>query len=613
MKFQIEKTLDNAKKNWERFPFVMLSATATYIFSILLAEIIFDTSIKETTDKARILLNYGYLIYLSGLSLVLTFAGTLFIERKKINGFSQNIPHLVLIIVLVGLFFTFPTEMNFILALKFFLWALSAHLLAAFLPFYQKDENFGFWSYNQIIFGRFLLSAVFSGVLFIGISLGLTAIQILFQISINTKIYIHLFLMCAYLHTWFFLSEIPTDFDALNEKIDYNQSIGILTKYILLPLTSLYMLILYAYSIRILIDMTLPKGWVVYLIVAFSIAGIFALLMIYPLQNEKNEGWINIFTRTFYIALMPLLVLLFISIGVRISQYGFTENRYYVVLLGVWLLGMCVHYAIFRRYDQIKIIPLSLCLMFFLSSFGPWSAFSVAEYSQKSRLYSLLAKNKGLNTAQKIIPISNVNTKDKEKIRDIISFLGDRGSIDEINQRLEKPINFTKKLSQNEKESKVLVFLQLDYKRESMVKDEKYEEIGDKKEIEENNKIINFKNESSSPFYNTKGYDYFVVYKKIDYGSIDISSLKTNIFVNEKNKLVFTIRDEKFVFNLDEEIEKNIDKLAETNEENVIILLKKNNLKVKLDINLCSYLINEKIKKLKRIDQFEAGVSWKIE
>lgn len=605
MKFQIEKTLDNAKKNWERFPFVMLSATATYIFSILLAEISFDTSIKETTDKARILLNYGYLIYLSGLSLVLTFAGTLFIERKKINGFSQNIPHLVLIIVLVGLFFTFPTEMNFIFALKFFLWALSAHLLAAFLPFYQKDENFGFWSYNQIIFGRFLLSAVFSGVLFIGISLGLTAIQILFQISIAPKTYLHLFLMCAYLHTWFFLSEIPTDFDVLNEKIDYNQSIGILTKYILLPLTSLYMLILYAYSIRILIEMTLPKGWVVYLIVAFSIAGIFALLMIYPLQNEKDEGWINIFTRTFYIALMPLLVLLFISIGVRISEYGFTENRYYVLLLGIWLLGMCVHYAIFRRYHQIKIIPLSLFLMFFLSSFGPWSAFSVAEYSQKSRLYSLLAKNKGLNTAQKIIPISNINTKDKEEIRSIIRFLGDRGSINEINQRLEKPIEFTKKLSQNEKENKVLVFLEIDAKEE-------YGKIGDGKAIEEGIKTINFNTQSSFPLYNTKGYDYFVIYKKLDYGSMDITSLKTNIFVDKENKFVFTISDEKFVFNLDEEVEKNIDKF-ESNQENIIILLKKNNLKVKLDISLCSYTINEKTKKVKSIDGFEAGVSWKIE
>ncbi len=602
MEFHWEKTISGAKKTWERFPFVMLCATMAYISSVLLVELL----LLESSKNEALLTNYGYVIYLSLLGIGLLFSTTLWVERQSFDKSKKIIINASLIVFLIVLFFLFPSKINMILAFQLGLWALSIHLLAAFLPFYSKGENFGFWAYNQLILGRFLMSAVFSGVLFVGISLALVAINVLFSANISPKTFSHIFITCTYLHTWFFLAGAPDDLKILDEKIDYPEFLGVLTKYVLLPLTSLYMLILYAYAFRILLNMELPKGWVVYLILAFSIAGIFALLMIYPLQNEKNEGWINIFIRTFYIALLPLLVLLFISIGVRISQYGFTENRYYVLMLGLWLLGMCVHYAVFRRYEHIKIIPLSLFLIFFLSSFGPWSSFSVAEYSQTSRLFSLLEKNKCINSSRKIIN-NKIDIKDHEEIINIIDFFTRRDKINIINSRLETPFKFSKKDSDYERESKITshLGLKISYRnRNEVVKPE-----------DEHRSII--QPNTKKQIIELKNYDYMyeVDWNVNDEDSKKIIDNRKSISFNAEKEVVFISDRKTYTFNITKNLEKmvEIEQYKSIEEVDKVISLEKDNLKAQIIIRNLDIMLEVKTKKIKKINTFNFQFFWKEE
>jgi hypothetical protein len=46
------------------------------------------------------------------------------------------------------------------------------------------------------------------------------------------------------------------------------------------------------------------------------------------LEPETNE-WIRTFTKRFFFALFPLIVLLILAVGRRVSEYGVTENRYF--------------------------------------------------------------------------------------------------------------------------------------------------------------------------------------------------------------------------------------------------------------------------------------------
>jgi hypothetical protein len=152
--------------------------------------------------------------------------------------------------------------------------------------------------------------------------------------------------------------------------------------------------ILYFYCLKITINWELPRGWVSYLVLAYSIVGIFALLLVHPLHKEKAKSWIILFNKIFYYTLIPLIVLLFVAIFTRVLQYGYTEARYFVLLISVWLTSV-VLYFIVNKKATIKFIPISLFVFgVFALMFPYFNAFSVSKRSQENELKQLLTENK---------------------------------------------------------------------------------------------------------------------------------------------------------------------------------------------------------------------------
>jgi hypothetical protein len=127
-------------------------------------------------------------------------------------------------------------------------------------------------------------------------------------------------------------------------------------------------------------------------VLGFSVSGILALLLVYPAQEQAENRWIKTFAKWYYVALIPLVIMLLLAIARRLSDYGVTENRYFVLVLGL-CLSLVVLYFVLSRHQNLRVIPITLCVVAFLSAFGPWGAFAVSERSQMKRLKSLLAKN----------------------------------------------------------------------------------------------------------------------------------------------------------------------------------------------------------------------------
>jgi hypothetical protein len=489
MKFHWEKTIEDAKESWQRFPFVLLSALLALLITFTLIEI--SNSGKKVDEQT--LINLGYGLYCCMLGVALFFSVTLLAEKRQWKPLLNLSVSGGVVLGLVILYFIFPKEPQIITFSRLFLWAIFAHLLVAFLPYINKGENFGFWAYNQVLLGRFILAAFYSIILYVGISFAFLAITILFSVKIDWIIYARLGVLCNFLHTWFFLAGIPKDLKVLNESVIYPQPLSILTRYILLPLLLLYTLILYAYGIKLTLEWHLPVTWVMYLILIFSIVGIFTFLLIYPLQNQPNEGWINLATRSFYIIIIPLLIMDFIAVGKRILDFGFTEPRYYVLVIDLWLLGMVVHYAILKRYQYIKIIPISLASIVFLSSFGPWSAFSVAEMSQESRFDNLLKKYQVFQSQDKIKPNIEWKKRDAREIEAIYSFFEIRQREKVIKQKFEKAIKFSKK--KDKFEDRGILFNALNISTDF------------KNELGNNSRNVDFY--ANTTFINVKSYDYY--------------------------------------------------------------------------------------------------------
>ena len=271
-------------------------------------------------------------------------------------------------------------------------YALASHLLVAFLPFFRKNTLNGFWQYNKSLFLRAFTTILYTGVLFAGLSGAIAAIQELFDVEFTAKIFAYLWFVMAFpVSALIFCAGVPLadDIDALESSDDLPSGLRLFVQFVLLPLVVVYLCILYAYMGKIILTWTLPQGWVTILIMAFSVIGMLAMLLVHPFQQLTEHAWIKVITKNYYRSLLPLLVLQYVAIFTRISDYGFTSARWAVVAITAWLTFITV-YKVFFKGKNIILIPYTLCAVAILFLIGPLSHKSISVWSQTAKINRLV-------------------------------------------------------------------------------------------------------------------------------------------------------------------------------------------------------------------------------
>jgi hypothetical protein len=175
-----------------------------------------------------------------------------------------------------------------------------------------------------------------------------------------------------------------------------------LVKFVLVPLLLVYTAILYAYAIKIALARELPKGTLGGMVVGYLLVGAGTLLVGYP-SRETGGPLVRLFWR-YWVELAALpVVLLFIAVGRRIADYGVTEQRYLMVLVGVWALILaCIRLMRGRNFD-LRLVPGVLAFLMFAASFGPGGAIGFSIMSQREQLAELLTE-KSMLVGGKIVP-----------------------------------------------------------------------------------------------------------------------------------------------------------------------------------------------------------------
>ena len=416
MKTKFQEITGKAQDVIWRYPMVLVMALLSSIGAILVVNNRYDKEFFFTHSK---------FIACCCLGISLMFA---------LKILSQRIGKRLLLEVLgtaflIGFFFILPhkekdfTEVHgFIIAITFLL----SHLLVSFAAFLEKNKELNFWQYNKNLFVNIFLTAVFTGVLTGGVELAILAVDKLFDFNFNDNLYIDTFYVLAIFGSCFiFLLFNETGLGYLEKDGTYPVILKFFTQFVLIPLLFIYLIILYIYSFKIILNWELPRGWVSYLVLAYSIVGILALLLVYPLKEEKAKSWVKVFSKLFYYTIIPLIVLLFTAIFTRILEYGYTEPRYFVLLLALWLLSVVV-YFIWNKKASIKFIPISLFTFGVFSLIFPYfNAFSVAKRSQKNELVALLENNK-LLINNKINFEKKISDMLVDEIADKFGFLAER-------------------------------------------------------------------------------------------------------------------------------------------------------------------------------------------
>ncbi len=393
-----------------RFPLTLILAVIANILIIILIQ-------SEMINSPL-----GRYALVSILGISLSFAFQLRSEYDEWIGGKQWLAALIPLGLLAAYLLTLPTAIDSLFdnvyhSYRFAMIFVVSHLLVAFLPTRNT-----FWEFNKSLFIRILLGALYSFVLYAGLSIAILSLDMLFGIDFGSKIYAYLWVTVIFtFNTLFFLSGVPTASE-LGQTQAYPKGLRVFTQYLLIPIVLIYGLILYAYMGKIILQWSWPEGWVTWLVIFYSISGIFAFLLVHPLLDDAEQPWVRLFSKLYFPALLPLSILQLSAVWERISAYGITENRYLAMLTGLWLISVII-VLIRSRASNIRYIPISLAAVILVVMFGPWGMFSVSKSSQRGQLDQVLMEA-GI-TERPIQPASFValDSLSNERFMDITQYL----------------------------------------------------------------------------------------------------------------------------------------------------------------------------------------------
>lgn len=547
-----QNVLNATLKTILRFPLEIITAISGTVLAIILSEINYNNPNKELYQKA---------LMSCSLCLVLFLSVSLFFIASKKNNLIRFITSLVLGSLITLFVFNFHKKITLIETQQFIVLNIALHLLVSFAGFLPKAYNQNeFWEFNKQLFLRILTAVLYSVVLYSGLALAILAIDKLFNVEFYDNIYQHIFyIIGGIFNTLFFLNGVPeTNNNQVPLVLNYPKGLKNFTQYVLLPLISLYLVILICYETKILVTLSLPVGWVSYLVLVFAIFGILSFLLVHPIATETGNLWMRTFNRWFYFLLIPLLGLLFWAILYRINLYGFTHERYYVLLLSVWL-SIVVTYFLIQNNPKIKFIPISMCLAGLFSIVGPQSANFVSKHSQLSRFETYIQKsdNKKLTFEQ------------EQDLSSIVTFLKENYGVEVMLPHAQKKLDALYKKDKDPRSSEIVESLGFKYRSEYDRKDDindsfNYYFYENKDNIVENIHDYDFiftTNQSDSFECNNcitiENKVFSIKTKSTDYGqdlqiNKDIIPLKINDFINSNS-------DFNNNYNSDKEIKQKIE------------------------------------------------------
>lgn len=247
---------------------------------------------------------------------------------------------------------------------------------------------------------------IYSGALYLGLILAIAAVDNLFELELEGRIYGHVFGAVAFgLAPWLVVGGAPAITAPPSGPSDAGRIVRRFAAYLLLPLLLIYFGILYAYVARIAVLRELPSNLVSPLVLLAGLIGAAAVVLFAGGPPQIDSGaaqatpdnapgqplpWPARLAAPFF---LPLGALGVWAIAVRVNQYGWTEFRYIrLAALGalLFLAGLATA-ALLKRW-RLRAAPVAMALAAaaLLAAIGPWGAVAVARRNQQGRLMDAL-------------------------------------------------------------------------------------------------------------------------------------------------------------------------------------------------------------------------------
>ncbi|OGO78580.1 MAG: hypothetical protein A2Y23_12685 [Clostridiales bacterium GWB2_37_7] len=418
----INKTYIEIYKSLKRFPVTIALSTSVVAVMIMISEMQYSAGYDSPFIKTLTRLAMVF-----ALAIPLSLCIKLIFERyKQMSIAFKTLVYALAAGALVVYYFSLLKDLEMVSVVRYIALNFAFYLGFLFIPYINKKEDFELYIIK--ITSRFFITVIYAIVLFLGLAAIIFTVDKLLGIYVEEEFYYYTWLFIVGIFSpVFFLAGVPT-FDESLEDYKYPNFFKILLLYIVMPLLVIYMGILYIYFAKIIITRVWPIGLVSHLVLWYSALCVAVIFLIEPI---KNNIWVNKFIAFLPKLILPILVMMFISMGIRINAYGITENRYFVMILGIWVFCVML-YISFRKVHRNIILPISLSIITIISVFGPLSSFSVSKFSQNNRMSDILARNEMLVENKIIKPKADVAEKDKKEISAILRYFERNHSLNDV-------------------------------------------------------------------------------------------------------------------------------------------------------------------------------------
>jgi hypothetical protein len=316
---------------------------------------------------------------------------------------------------------------------------LTAFLLLYFISFFRKDTDMAFWNFSMSVTFQYNLAACFGMIVLIGLCGALLAVGALFDIKIPDRAYMRLMSICLVLFAQlYFLANIPGKNAKYGNEIRLNSAVKALGLYVLAPLVAIYAAILYVYMFKIIIAWELPQGWVSWLVSTLACGGFLTVAILYPARLEEKNKVILFASRYFGVAMLPLLALMTVGIARRVSDYGITIMRGYLILLNIWLYWACLYHFL-TKARRIKWLLISLTAVVLFSSLRFCGVPAVTRYILTAEVRGYTGNQK-ISVADSAL-FNKVGPENRKKTVEKIRYLRDTYGFESVAMLFESDVN----------------------------------------------------------------------------------------------------------------------------------------------------------------------------
>ena len=361
--FDISTLAGNFKTNLKRFPSAL---GFNVMLCIVLLFFIWNNSSWE--DKLTLVSIYYLSVgFLLSMSLKLWSEE---VNNKRIAIYTKILLQSVLLLDAIYLYNTEPSSwMEISLARTAAISTLIANMFI--LPFYREKNDIASWNLTIISIGNFGIAIFISFLMFSGASLLISSLEELFGLALNEKWYFTTWIICmVFLSTLLFIGLQPLKEKKTNKAPIVLAFFNKVIRFLFVPLLGAYLLVLYSYAAKTLIQWELPNGWVSILITTLMMGCIAIEFWLYPSTQQEGIRFDKLIARWLPIFILPLLLLMSIGIIRRISDYGITINRLYISALNLWYYIVCIG-LIINKNKRIHWIPISFAILFIVTSLFP--------------------------------------------------------------------------------------------------------------------------------------------------------------------------------------------------------------------------------------------------